>query len=129
MKADPALSEHLQKLEELMLKPDVRHSAEQLSQLLADDFREFGGSGRVTNKAQIIEVLKTQPPLELWLDHFEVICLATDVALVTYRGNCKLPESDKVSQSLRSSIWVNRNGRWEVVFHQGTPAAQSVKTV
>jgi hypothetical protein len=27
------------------------------------------------------------------------------------------------AHSLRSSIWVNRTGQWQIVFHQGTIAA------
>ena len=127
MIADPALTEHLRKLEELMTKPEIRRSSEELAQLLADDFREFGGSGRVFDKGQIIDALQNQPALQLWLDEFQVQCLAPDVALVTYRGSCKYPDSDKVSRSLRSSVWRNRNGRWEVLFHQGTPSDQAVK--
>jgi hypothetical protein len=126
MNPDPALAEHLRKLEESMTKPEVRRSPEELAQLLANDFREFGSSGRVFDKRQIIEALQNQPAIQLWLDEFQVKWLAPDVALVTYRGNCRFPDSDKVSHSLRSSIWRNRDGRWEVVFHQGT-SAQGVK--
>src|SRR5580765_3549996 len=127
MNTNPALTEHLRKLEESMAKPETRRSPEELARLLADDFREFGGSGRVFDKGQIIEALQSLPAVELWLDEFEVKCLAPDVALVTYRGNCRFSGSDKVSHSLRSSIWRNRHGRWEVVFHQGTPSAEAVK--
>jgi len=122
MSIDPALSEHLCKLEELMAKPEVRRSPEELARLLAEDFREFGSSGRVFDKGQIIDALQNQPPVQLWLDEFHVESLAPDVALVTYRGNCRFSGSDQVSHSLRSSIWRNRDGRWEVVFHQGTPS-------
>jgi len=45
------------KLEERLLRPDVRSSAEQLDKLLADEFIEFGSSGRVFNKEQIIGTL------------------------------------------------------------------------
>jgi len=128
MRPDSALSEHLRKLEELMTKPEIRRSPEELDRLLADDFREFGSSGRVFDKGQIIDALKNQPPVELWLDEFQVKSLAPDVALVTYRGNCRPPESDEVSHSVRSSIWRYRNDHWEVVFHQGTPSAQATKT-
>ena len=114
MNADPTLTEHLRKLEESMTKPEIRRSPEELARLLADDFREFGGSGRVFDKGQIIDALQNQPPIQLWLDEFQVKSLAPDVALVTYRGNCRFPDSDKVSRSLRSSIWRNRDvgGRW-----------------
>ncbi len=128
MSPDPALSDHLRELEELMTKPEIRRSPEELAQLLADDFREFGSSGRVFDKQQIIDALKNQPPVQLWLDEFQVQGLAPDVALVTYRGNCRFPGSDKLSHSLRSSIWRNQKGRWEVVFHQGTPSGQAMKT-
>ena len=124
MNAEPALREHLRTLEESLAKPEIRHSPEQLARLLADDFQEFGGSGRVFDKGQIIDVLQSQPAVQIWLDEFLVKCLAPDVALVTYRGNCRFPGSDSVSHSLRSSIWRNRDGRWEVVFHQGTPSDQ-----
>jgi len=127
MNADPGLTEHLRKLEASMTKQEIRRSPEQLARLLADDFREFGGSGRVFNKGQIIEALQNQPPLELWLDEFQVESLSADLALVTYRGHCKFPDSERVSHSLRSSIWRNREGRWEVVFHQGTPSSQEAK--
>ncbi len=128
MNADPVLTEHLRKLEEALTKPENRRSPEKLAGLLADDFREFGGSGRIFDKKQIIDALQQQPPVEIWLDEFQVKCLAADVALVTYRGNYRLASSEKVSRSLRSSIWRYRDGRWEVVFHQGTPSAQEVKT-
>src|SRR5262245_53040771 len=128
MSTDPGLSEHLRNLEELLARPDIRRSPEELSRLLADDFREFGGSGRVFDKQQIIDTLQKQTLVELWLEDFQVMCLAPDIALVTYRGNCRFPETGKVSLSLRSSIWRKWNGRWEVVFHQGTPSAQQSKT-
>jgi hypothetical protein len=126
MNADAALLEHLRKLEESMAKPEIRRSPERLALLLADDFQEFGGSGRVFDKGQIIDALQNQPAVQLWLDEFQVKCLAPEIALVTYRGNCRFPGSDKVSHSLRSSIWRKRDGRWEVVFHQGTPSVDEV---
>jgi hypothetical protein len=128
MNADPVLTDHLRTLEESLTKAGTRRSPEKLAGLLADDFREFGGSGRIFDKKQIIDALQQQPPVEIWLDEFQVKCLAADVALVTYRGNYRLASSEKVSRSLRSSIWRYRDGRWEVVFHQGTPSAQEVKT-
>ena len=123
MNAVPRITEQLRKLEELLASPDIRRNPEALARLLADDFREFGGSGRIFDKRQIIDAVTRQSPVELWLDDFQAQCLAPDLALVTYRGNCKSPESEKVSHSLRSSIWINRNGQWQVLFHQGTPAA------
>jgi hypothetical protein len=115
------LLEELRGLEELLAKPDVRRSPDELERLIADDFREFGGSGRIFDKKQIIAALQGQPRCELSLTDFQAVCLATDVVLVTYRGKAQFSESEKPLYSLRSSIWRRSDGKWQVVFHQGTP--------
>ena len=126
MNNENALSDHLRALEERMTQPEIRTAPAELAKMLADDFREFGGSGRVFDKGQIIDALKTQAPVELWLDEFQAMSLAPEIVLVTYRGNCRFPDTDRVWHSLRSSIWRYRDGSWKVVFHQGTPAADSL---
>jgi hypothetical protein len=40
-----------------LLKPEIRSSIESLSSLIADDFIEFGSSGRIYNKADVLEEL------------------------------------------------------------------------
>jgi hypothetical protein len=125
MDNEEALSEHLRSLEERLTNPEIRKSPAELAKLLADDFREFGGSGRIFDKRQIIDALKTQAPVQLWLDEFQTMPLAPEIVLVTYRGNCRFPDTDRILHSLRSSVWRYRDSRWEVVFHQGTPAADS----
>ena len=45
--------------------PSVRTSREQLDQLLADEFMEFGSSGAVYNKRQVIAELLADPENEL----------------------------------------------------------------
>jgi len=117
--------EHVRSLEELLAKPDVRHAPGQLARLIADDFREFGSSGRVFDKQQIIAALQRQAPCELSLRDFRAVLLAANVVLVTYCGTARFSGSTTASYSLRSSIWRRRDGRWEVVFHQGTPSEPS----
>jgi hypothetical protein len=107
-------------LEEDLLKPEVRRSAERVNNLLADDFIEFGSSGRIFDKRGIIEALQldTLDRPSISVDHFPVRRLAPDVMLVTYRADSPdLPEP-----RLRSSIWKLIDGRWQMVFHQGTPS-------
>ena len=122
MHTDPALAAHLRQLEESLTQPDVRHSREALARLLAEDFREFGSSGRIFDRQRIIEALQGQPQLHIEIEDFEVQCLAPDLALATYRGRVVMPASGTRLNSLRSSIWRRREDRWEMVFHQGTPA-------
>ena len=120
MTQERTLHAHLQELEKRLSQPEVRRSARDLRELLAEDFREFGSSGRVFNRQHIIEALQNEQPWELSLDHFQAVSLASDLVLVTYRGTHKRVGAAEASYSLRSSIWRLRDGKWQAVFHQGT---------
>jgi hypothetical protein len=106
--------EHLRKLEERLLDPAVRASSSEAGKLLPDNFREFGSSGKVFDKAKILEELAASPGFygKYTVTDFSATQLAPDVFLVTYR----IVEN----QTLRSSIWRKFSGDWKMVFHQGT---------
>lgn len=106
-----SLRECLYQLEERLLKPGVRTSQKELKKILAADFFEFGSSGKVLYKNGIGVVKMT-------LSDFEVHPLSKDVALTTYQIFNEMNNQ----HSLRSSIWKFREGRWQMYFHQGTPA-------
>ena len=110
----------LRSLEEELLKNETRKSAERLRKLLAEDFVEFGSSGRIYNREAIVTALAAEPSAELELSSFEMRELAPDLALVTYR-TCRIGPSCDQRRSLRSSIWKRGDGRWQMLFHQGTP--------
>jgi hypothetical protein len=118
------------KLEERLLRPDVRSSAEELDKLLADESIEFGSSGRVFNKEQIIGALAYEQaegysPARTAED-VAVRYLATDVALVTYRTVRQNSTTGPELQALRSSIWKRVDRTWRIIFHQGTPIGRAV---
>ena len=116
------IADHLRHLEERLLDPAVRKHHALVSTLLADDFLEFGSSGRTFDKAAILEALKHEPtrPTPLLTD-FAARPLANDVVLVTYRTTRHAPSGEPTASAQRSSIWLNRDNRWQVTFHQGTP--------
>ena len=103
-----------------MLQPDVRKSAQDVADLLADEFIEFGSSGRIFNKQQIIESLQHEPPIQRSLVEFHTSVLPPGVILVTYRAIRRCVADGQPTHSLRSSIWKLIEGRWQMVFHQGT---------
>ena len=89
--------------------------------LIADEFVEFGASGRVWRKADILEALKQWPASELTVEDFHVTELGGACCLVTYRLTRLEPESQQRKSTLRSSIWKPRGEGWQMIFHQGTP--------
>lgn len=114
------LAEHLKELEGLLHSHSVRASAEQLSELIADEFFEFGVSGTVWNRQSVIAALRNEAFSERSITDFKLTLLAGDVALVTYRGHRVANAHRPAASSLRSSIWKRDGARWKMVFHQGT---------
>ena len=111
--------EELKRLEEMLLRPEVRRSREKMSALLADDFIEYGRSGRIYDKAAILDTADKPFTGQLTLHGFSAKALAPSVALVTYATVLRRTDGNE-SHSLRSSIWSRTGSDWRVVFHQGT---------
>jgi hypothetical protein len=128
--SDDCLIEEIRSLEERLLDPSVRASPEQLNQLLADDFLEVGQSGLQYDKAESIEGLTSESgtPPEFVISQFQARSLAPQLVLVTYRIAKRTGSSEQVQYSLRSSLWQQRSGRWQIVFHQGTPTTRGAGT-
>lgn len=122
MEMEDSLEEHLKQLEEELLQPHVRNSPEAMAKLLADEFVEFGSSGRIYNKVQTLKALGPESTARYSLSDFRAVSLALGVALTTYRVARFTPFNGQTSISLRSSIWKKKDGRWQIVFHQGTPS-------
>jgi hypothetical protein len=101
-------------------KKEFRNSRDKVSELIADDFLEFGKSGLVFNKQQVVEYLAGEGnDLEITVTDFEVRELAPTVVLVLYTAT--MLDSDKTTvPTKRSSIWVYRDEKWQMAFHQGT---------
>ena len=114
------LEEVLRALEERLLQPDARQSAPELDALLADDFIEFGSSGRVYNKQQAIAALQPKAPTSVLLTDFRLKVLASNVVLVTYQALRSSSPEIATLRSLRSSLWRLLDERWQIVFHQAT---------
>ena len=111
------LQDHLYTLEERLFHPDRETNRADLIPLLAEDFQEFCSSGRIMNRQQAIEALLDSTPRAATLSYFYVTLLAPNVALATYHATTLLHVSH------RSSIWVERDGHWQLFFHQGTIAS------
>lgn len=111
----------LLKLEGALHLREVRSSAAQLEELLDDDFRELGVSGIEWTRPAIIEALRDEDFSERTISDFRVQRMAPDVALVTYRAHRAAIPERPAADSLRSSLWRLRRGRWRMAFHQGTP--------
>lgn len=109
-------------LEERLLEPNIRKSPQELEGLIADDFTEFGSSGRIFNKQHVIEFLQLETSDKISILDFNTVELSQGIVLVTYKAVRFITSTGAEVSSLRSSIWKLIDGNWKLVFHQGTPS-------
>jgi hypothetical protein len=112
----PELQDHLYSLEESLLHPDRERDRTILIPVFAEEFKEFCVSGRIFNRQQVIDALLKSEPRPATISSYYVEPLAENVALATYSVKTALV-------SHRSSLWIFRDNRWQLFFHQGTVAA------
>jgi hypothetical protein len=107
-------------LEKQLHSFDVRSSASKISSLLSPNFFEYGSSGRIWTRNDIMEQLPTEDgETKIKSRDFKATPLAADVVLVTYISIRQ--EGDAVcGEVLRSSIWRKNPDGWQMEFHQGT---------
>ena len=109
----------LVELERTLWRLTTRNDSDYLDRILHPDFVEFGMSGRVWSRA---EILRPGGEFTAEVSNFAVDEVAPGVALVTYVSRLGSPETARAN---RSSVWLRVDNRWLLRFHQGT-AAQHV---
>ena len=106
--------------ERALLGGSVRGDRLSAGLLIHPDFREVGASGRVWDRAAILDLMEeTSEPGRFSAEDLVAVGLAPDVVLVTYES------VGGDGRARRSSVWVRASGRWQLRHHQGTRVAPS----
>ena len=110
-------------LELSLHRPAVRQASASVTEILADDFLEFGRSGRIYDKQATLIGLaaeRNEPVSDLTtVTNIAFKTVSDDVVLLTYFTIRRTVDGNL--RTLRSSLWRRNEGRWQMVFHQGTP--------
>jgi len=113
------IENHIKELEERLLHTDVRKNSTILNKLLNDEFEEIGSDGKISTRKEVVEWLVNKEKNTIWsLNDFKIKKLSPHLILATYIAIKK--NQSNSSRSIRSSIWKNISGNWEMIFHQGT---------
>ena len=105
-------------LEHAMWRAETRYDPVFQERRFADDFVEFGRSGQVYLRAQII--VDGGTPIDARLENVQLRELAADTVLITYDSVVRRA-AETFEYGRRSSIWARIDGAWRMRFHQGTP--------
>lgn len=122
-----SLEQTLLEYETKLMDPEVRRS-ERAAEFIADDFMEFAGNGRLFNKADALAMMKRHIVRTLAIEEFSIRELSPSIVLATYRVKSQGFGGSPARISVRSSIWVQRNGKWQVTFHQATVIASTTES-
>lgn len=104
----------------MLQDPGFRSKPESLNHLLADEFVEFSSTGQIFDKPEILKSISEQAPTIYEMEEFKVDLIKPGLVLATYVVTRKSTHGDGSAVSLRSSLWVERAGGWQMLFHQGT---------
>lgn len=117
-----SIKEELFKLENALLQPEVRNSTEKSNEILADDFIEYCSSGYEyhQNKEETVNGTVISNKVYGRIIDFEIKELSSDCVQATYKMIKDYEENEDRKYTLRSSIWKYRDGKWKMIFHQGT---------
>ena len=113
---DPDLT-LVSELELSLLTPEKRQNAAFLHRVLHPDFMEFGASGRTWTRQNIIADLTMASPetsIDIEATAMTARRIDADTILITYHAD------HAGMRSLRSSIWIQHEANWTMLFHQGT---------
>lgn len=110
----------LRQLEESLWVAETRYDRAYMERVLSPEFVEFGCSGRIYRRDEIL------PKPEEWreikaalpLKEFQAHLISETVAQTTYISEVTV---EQLQVCNRSSIWVKTGEGWRLRFHQGTP--------
>jgi len=86
---------------------------------LADEYLDVSDVG-VFTKSETLQLIPDLTLRDYSLDKFKVIRLNKDAAIVTYEAvqHWTIKGQEAPSHVRATSVWVNRRGKWLVIFHQ-----------
>jgi len=104
-------------LEMDFMRADFCRDINRLSGRISDDFMEFGRSGGRSDKHTVVDYLsQITADRKIALSDFHIMQISDHSYLATYCA--KWENNGRISN--HSSIWINENGKWMILFHQGT---------
>jgi hypothetical protein len=109
----------LTRLEESLWVEATRFNESVMQGTLAEDFFEFGKSGKMHTRDAVLGAAHHSIGIVLPLRELGIRLLDQNTAQITYISETGSPGSRLLAR--RSSIWSKTPQGWQLRFHQGTP--------
>ncbi len=112
------------------LEMELHHSGvccdqARVEEILHPDFCEVGRSGVMYERSKVVSVLGSQKEAPASIsDQFELQKINPETVLLTFRSARVNDDGSLKDHALRSSVWLYTNEKWQLRYHQATPAAE-----
>lgn len=110
--------ELLLKLEMSLWINETRGNFTYMNQVLHPEFLEYGKSGRVYNKEEILKDMDVQINSVFPFPNLNVKQVDDNTYLVTYQSVLQNGATREICN--RSSIWISNGEKLQIIHHQGT---------
>lgn len=113
-------------LENDLLKSEIRKSPQKISEIVTNDFIEFTSSGGEYHykSGEVFQEENDNHELFWQIVDFKIRKLSDGCILAIYKVIKHNETNENKKYSLRSSIWKCYDGKWKMLFHQGTLTSQ-----
>ncbi len=118
---DANIIEELIAREPIFNQPEnFRRARQDIETQICDEFTGITSNGKIYAKQEVVETLfehyNNVNYTDIWeTSEFQLIKIAADNYLLNYNLL-----HNKITRTRRSTIWRNVNGKWKILFHQGT---------
>lgn len=109
--------EELRILEESFWRSETRYDLVHQERYFSADCFEFGRSGRIYQRQDMIRTEVKPIKAKLPLQNFQVRSLDQNTVQVTYVSEAQFEQLERAN---RTSIWSKTEAGWKMRFHQGT---------
>lgn len=126
MEAPEDIVAELHEREPVFHKVSRSAGREHLEQLMVKDFFEIGASGRIYTREHVLDRIlsrweRDEPEVANEIEEFVVRQIGPHAYLATY--TLQQPDGHAKRTSRRATVWTDRAGHWQVIYHQGTAAS------
>ncbi len=116
-----ALERELLEMDAAFLNAILNRDVSLVERLLPDDFLSVFPDGRVTDKAAELENVKSAQLESFSTDEIQVHWYGDAIAIINFRLILKMLLDRDPKQVRDSHVYVQRDGRWQLVMGQTTP--------
>ena len=118
------LQDTVYNLEHQLAGAEKQHNKKFFAASMDKDLVYVAYNGLVLTKDKLLASMQYIDVSHYSMENFKTRSLGPDAALVTYdlKINAEIAGSQLPHKQYASSVWVRNGGRWQLIFHQATPA-------